>query len=134
MKKPLIVFFSIIMMSCHQSTENTSLGKSYQADDAMAIDEEMEAPRSAEPQSPPSPETSLEKGSKIIKTGHMNFEVSQLERTKSKIDSIVKSADAYYENEHYQAYGNRIQYSLQIRIPNANLILFYLCWKMELES
>jgi len=117
MNKILIVCISFIILSCQhqQSTENTSLGKYYQVDEAMEEEEAMQAPRSAEP---PSPDTSLDAGSKIIKTGHMSFEVSQLETTKSKIDSIVKSIGAYYENEHYQAYGNRIKYSLQIRIPN----------------
>jgi hypothetical protein len=93
------------------------MGKHILPDDAMMLDEEIEIepPQTA---SPPSPELDLEKGSKIIKSGSIQFEVDKLELAKSKVDSILKRCNGYYENEQYNSYGNRISYSLQLRIPN----------------
>lgn len=109
------------MVSCtNQSTEsNASLGKYHTADDALQFDEEleMEPPQTAEPPAPP--QSTLEKGSKIIKNGFMNFEVDKLEKAKSKVDTIVKSIGGYYENEQFTSYGNRNSYTLRLRIPNA---------------
>jgi len=118
MKSFIILCLSFIIISCQhqQSKENSSLGKYYPSEAGQADEEymEMDPARTEEPN--PS-EYSLEKGSKMIKSGNMNFEVNQLENTKRKIDSLIRSVDAYYENEQYHAYGNRIAYSLQIRIP-----------------
>lgn len=95
------------------------MGKVMVPDDAMLYEEEieMEPPRTASPQSPP--DYSLDKGNKIIKNGTLSFEVTELEVTKTKIDSLLKDTNGYYENEQYHSYGNRIAYSLNIRVPNA---------------
>jgi len=108
------------MLCCqHGSMESSAdMGKYHMPEDALAIEEEFEPPRTAEPEAAPS--NSLEKGSKIIKNGYMTFEVDQLEIAKSKIDTLLKSHKGYYENEQYNSYGNRVSYSLLLRIPNTN--------------
>lgn len=95
------------------------IGKHYGAEDAIVIEEEMEIepPRTAEPTAPPS--YAIDKGSKIIKKGNMKFEVIELDVAKYKIDTVLKDCDGYYENERYSSYGDRISYSLQLRIPTA---------------
>jgi len=120
--KMFIILACLTLMGCgHDSSEsNLEMGKYHTPDNALALEEEieMEAPRTTERLAPS--EFSLEKGSKIIKNGSMNFEVTKLEVAKNKVDEILKRYDGYYENEQYNAYGNRISYALQLRIPNTN--------------
>jgi len=124
MYKPVIILLTTLLItSCsngYQTTASDSnLGNSLALEEAIMIEDEMEmeAPRTAEPQEPP--QFTLEKGTKIIKNGYMNFEVTKLEQAKSKVDTLLNNIDGYYENEQYNSYGNRISYSLQLRIPNA---------------
>lgn len=100
------------------SETNSSFGMQKDTDGYLALEDEMEIepPRSAKPLAPP--EFSLEKASKIIKNGFMQFEVNKLELAKSKVDTILSSYNGYYENEQFNSYGNRVTYSLQLRIPN----------------
>jgi len=95
------------------------MGKYHSPDNALALEEELEMdpPRTGEPPAPP--EFTLEKGSKIIKNGSMKFEVSELEKSKNKVDTILQISKGYYENEQFNSYGNRISYSLQLRIPSS---------------
>lgn len=96
------------------------MGKEMSSDGALAIEEEFEQepPRSAQPTAPPAPDYNLEKGSKIIRSGNMHFEVGDLTKAKQKVDGYVKSLDGYYEDESYQEYGHRNQYHLKIRLPS----------------
>lgn len=113
MKKILFILISLVIFGC-------SSDRSHETDLTMEshkVAEDVEAPRNLAPSS--SPEQHLEKGSKIIKTGNMSFEVSNLKKSKATIDSLLKSASGYYENEQYKSYGNRISYSLKIRTPSA---------------
>jgi hypothetical protein len=113
-----IVFLSVLSCQNQGMESNLEMGKYHTPDDALALEEEIEieAPRTAEPPAPPN--YSLDKGSKIIKSGSMKFEVTKLEIAKTKVDTILKTCNGYYENEQFNSYGNRISYSLQLRIPN----------------
>lgn len=116
----IVLWSCLLIFSCQNqmSESNSTIGKYQTPDDALAYEEEIEVepPRSAEAPAPS--EFTLEKGSKIIKNGFMKFEVSKLEIAKSKIDTILRECNGYYENEQFTSYGNRISYSLQLRIPN----------------
>lgn len=116
----IILLSCLLLVSCHNQTSesNSSIGKYKNSDQEIAYEEELEIepPRTGEPPAPPN--FTLEKGSKIIKNGFMKFEVVGLELAKHNIDSILNKYNGYYENEQYNSYGNRISYSLQIRIPN----------------
>lgn len=115
----IIVFFIIALVGgCSDSTPADStqtVGKSHSSE-AMNYDQEVEIepPRTAEPPAP----DQLEVGTKLIKTGNLNFDVSDLEESKSQVDSLIKAFDAYYESERYHSYGNRVSYYLLIRVPN----------------
>src|SRR5690606_13893776 len=50
--------------------------------------------------------------------GNISFDVSDLEASKHRMDTLLGRFDAYYENEQYDASGNRISYALLIRVPN----------------
>jgi len=109
----------MLLFACQgqQPTEESSMGKYHTPDDALYLDEEieMEPPRSAENSSE---DIELEKGSKIIKVGHLGFEVSNLERVKAQVDSLVNDAKGYLENEQFSSSYNRNSYTLRIRVPN----------------
>lgn len=69
-------------------------------------------------------EEGFEKGSKIIKSGSMEFEVVPLESAKTHVDSLVELHGGYYENEQFKSYRIRNSYSLQIRLPANNFDSF----------
>jgi len=55
---------------------------------------------------------------KIIKDGTMGIEVDDLNKTKTKIDSLVKAYGGYFENEDLSNSNNNSSYTLKIRIPS----------------
>ncbi|MES2134201.1 MAG: DUF4349 domain-containing protein [Bacteroidota bacterium] len=59
----------------------------------------------------------LTKDKKIIKDGSMSIKVKDVEAAKKRIDKIVKTHDAYYENESFENNDLRISYNLKVRIP-----------------
>lgn len=61
--------------------------------------------------------TLLEKNKKIIKDGSMSIKVKDVEAAKKRIDNIVKTYGAYYENESFENYDTRVSYILKIRSP-----------------
>ncbi len=81
------------------------------------MEEAIAAPRTAEPPMPPVVEENTQAEEKIIKNGSINFEVPNLENAKSRIDSIIRVFDAYYEQEQFNAYQNHKSYYLIIRLP-----------------
>lgn len=110
----------MIVLSCHNESSQSDfgMGNSKSKEEIVEAEELMfETPRTAQAPSPPT--YSLEKGSKIIKTGAMEFQVSALELTKARVDSVLNSFGGYYEQEQFHSYGNSISYSLQLRIPNS---------------
>jgi Domain of unknown function (DUF4349) len=54
---------------------------------------------------------------KLIKTGQLNFETSDLANTRNSIESICKRYKAYIASENLTAYGDRQQHTLEIRVP-----------------
>lgn len=120
MKNLIILLAFLLISSCQNQSEqqDVSLGKGLSSSEAISDENrvESEPPRSAEPPAPPA--SNLEKGSKLIKNGNIHFEVTNLEIAKTKVDTLIKSVSGYYENEVYESQGNRIVYSLTIRIPS----------------
>ncbi|NRB63769.1 MAG: DUF4349 domain-containing protein [Saprospiraceae bacterium] len=111
----------LLITSCQNqySESDSTMGKYQNHEGALQLDDEIEIepPRTNEP--PPPPEFILEKGSKIIKNGYAKFEVHKLDVAKKEVDTILRRYSGYYENEQYNSYGNRVSYSLLIRIPSA---------------
>ena len=116
----IIILLGIILLTSCQQDRSTSTHSSsgllglISAKD-MAYEEEMqiEPPRTMEP-----PEAPMEKGSKIIKSGNMSIEVSDLNNAKVAIDTLLKTVDGFYENESFEKHYNRVTYNLRLRIPN----------------
>jgi len=125
MDKVITLLACIFIFSCHSGKEDLkdySLGKSESTATTQAptpppnikIDDNTEAEGEQSTEA-----SSFRKTKKIIKKGRMNFEVDGLEQAKAQIDSVLSTANGYYENEEYRAYGNRKTYLLKLRIPYA---------------
>jgi len=57
---------------------------------------------------------------KIIKDGSISVKVADLEKAKKSVNELVKSMNAYYENESYNNNESTFSYDLKIRIPSQN--------------
>ncbi|MES2762600.1 MAG: DUF4349 domain-containing protein [Bacteroidota bacterium] len=62
-------------------------------------------------------ESTVTKNKKIIKDGYISIKVKDVEASKNRIDAIVKSYNAYYENECFENNDFKVSYSLKIRVP-----------------
>ena len=61
---------------------------------------------------------------KIIKDGRMGLKVSDLGKTKSKMDVLVKSHGGYYDSESLTNSDYESSYTLKVRIPGSNFEKF----------
>ena len=110
---------SFLIASCHQKqTDNAS----YAVDD---MDEEMmPVTRRQSPNAPPPPIDRIENQEvikkKIIKDGRLGLRVSELEKTKLRIDTLIKNHGGYYANESFNNTEWESSFNLKIRIPSAN--------------
>ncbi len=92
----------------------------HHAKTALSISHELEIepPRTTQ-QSPSPKEFDIDKASKIIKRGYIKFDVENIESAKTKVDHILKECKGYYENDQFNTHPNKLNYSLQLRVPNA---------------
>lgn len=110
----------IIALSCKQdsspqSNSTRDLGRKSIPAEALQLEEQIdiEPPRTGEP---PAPTFALDKGSKIIRSGNMQYEVDDLTAAKGRVDQILSTLGAYYEEEAYLQHRSSTNYDLQIRI------------------
>ncbi len=57
---------------------------------------------------------------KIIRDGSMTIKSRNIEASKTKIDSLVRSLQGYYEQDVLENVSSNIAYDIKIRIPSAN--------------
>lgn len=57
---------------------------------------------------------------KLIKQGSISFETDDCKETQQLIESVAKSLNGYLSNNNQYSYGDRIQYSVTIRVPSKN--------------
>jgi hypothetical protein len=117
-----ILILTVLIASCHQKQNNKAIY------DMAGIEEEM-APIAR--QLPDAPQTSLDKiekqeviKKKIIKDGRLGLKVTELQKTKERIDSLVKKYDGYYSNESFNNTDWESSYNLKVRIPSTNFEYF----------
>lgn len=118
MRKILTLFILAILISCNQKQAKN---ESY----ALADMEEEVIPVTRQTaNTPPSPIDNIEKQEgikkKIIKDGRLAILVSELEKTKSRIDVLVKNHGGYYANESFNNSDWESSYNLKIRVPISN--------------
>ena len=118
MRKILTLFILAILISCNQKQAKN---ESY----ALADMEEEVIPVTRQTaNTPPPPIDNIEKQEgikkKIIKDGRLAILVSELEKTKSRIDVLVKNHGGYYANESFNNSDWESSYNLKIRVPISN--------------
>lgn len=115
-----LVLCSILLSACQNGAGN------FEYDDAKesaAPEAEEYEVNFQEPPPPPSPEekkvsTSLEP--KLIKTGTLEFETSNLETTYQRVRQAAQTNDAFLSNESTSNQYDRIVQQLTIRVPSRN--------------
>ena len=120
MKKIIVIFLlSTLITSCRQNQNDKD---SY----AVADMEESMIPTAQQASNIPPPP--LEKQEvikkKIIKDGRLGLKVTELEKTKVRIDTLIKVYGGYYANENFNNTDWESTYSLKIRIPCENFEKF----------
>ena len=118
MRKILTLFILAILISCNQKQAKN---ESY----ALADMEEEVIPVTRQTaNTPPPPIDNIEKQEgikkKIIKDGRLAILVSELEKTKSRIDILVKNSGGYYANESFNNSDWESSFNLKIRVPFTN--------------
>lgn len=113
------VILTILFFSCQQK-------QSDKASFAIAKIEPEVIPIVQQPITapPPLPADIIEKQEvvekKIIKDGRMGIYVSELEKTKLRIDKLIKNYEGYYANESFSNTDFESAFNLKIRVPCAN--------------
>lgn len=91
------------------------------AEETAIVDQQ---PQNDSPQSIDNIEKQEVSKKRIIKDGRLGIRVSELENTKSRIDSLIICHGGYYANERLNNSDWEISYSLNIRIPSVNFTRF----------
>jgi hypothetical protein len=135
--KTLLAAFAIIMMACQPKKEELTEIEL----NASCLDLSLAEPAACAPspavhttvkfvppiikddaveQNAPSSsnKSTLTKHKKIIKDGNISIKVKNVELAKKRMDAIVKTYDAYYENESFENYEYKTSYSLKVRVPS----------------
>lgn len=126
MKKIIqILFLVFLISSCNQKTATDESVEISGVENRMAM-APMAAQRSAAlpPQQEEMPVEQEVVSKKIIKDGRMGIRVTELEKTKSEIDTLLSIYKAYYANENFNNSEWESSYSLKIRIPAENFDFF----------
>jgi len=121
-KSLLLLLFSAMLVSACQQKPSYQESVDF-ADMAMEEAEEaMPITRQQEVQAPPlsaahKPEVVKKK---IIKDGNIGLRVADLEKTKARVDALLKQYGAYYASENLNNSDWESSYNLNIRIPSSN--------------
>ncbi len=126
MKKIIaLLALTVLIISCHQKQTNEVML------DMAGVEEEMnsavrQAPDVPAPPAPPveKPEIQEVNKKKIIKDGRMGLKVTDLEKTKTRIDTLVRSFGGYYSTENFNNTDWESSYNLRIRLPFSNFEKF----------
>ncbi|MCT4640122.1 MAG: DUF4349 domain-containing protein [Bacteroidales bacterium] len=116
----ILITFTVLISSCNYKNFDENSDKYAGASYEIPI-----AERSSVPNPPPIPPPTLGESKhtaikKIIKDGNMSIEVTDLQNSKKRVDSLVKLYNGYYAKESLNNYRRTISYNLKIRVPNNN--------------
>lgn len=109
-----IISCCLILISCNSAKEN-SFSKNIVSE---STSEEFAEDNDAVIQE--SPKKDIHTEIKIIKTGRLGIKVTNIEKTKQHIDTLISKYNAYYSNESFEVGNNYKTIDLTIRIPNKN--------------
>ncbi|PIF05441.1 MAG: hypothetical protein CSA36_06815 [Draconibacterium sp.] len=112
----IIIAFILVVVSCDQNRGGNDM---FYADDIMEEVKMMPGvgqytKANPSPEKPLKPEADKKK---IIRDGRIGLRVTELEKAKARIDSLVKKYNAYYAGENFNNYSRESVYLLKVRIP-----------------
>lgn len=119
-----LLILAVLIMSCSQNQ------KQYRQVmyDMAGIEEEIKPAVGQAPDAAPvpvdKPEVQEVNKKKIIKDGRMGLKVTDLEKTKTRIDTLVRNFGGYYANENFSNTDWESSYNLKIRLPFSNFEKF----------
>ena len=111
---------SLLIVSCNQKQSDNSTNMSM-VEETVLADQQTQ---NDSPQSIYDIDKQEVSEKKIIKDGRLGVRVSDLENTKSRIDSLIIGYEGYYANERLNNSDWEVSYDLKIRIPSANFMKF----------
>jgi hypothetical protein len=136
MKKLLVLFIlATLVYSCNETYPTQSLDIGTVDYESSKYDDEDQPTNRQLKTPPPSPpvqsskvenNTALEKGieKKIIKDGRIGIETKTLQKTKAKLDLLLKKYGGYYASENFNNTNWNSSFELKIRIPYSNFEKF----------
>lgn len=117
-KLAYLLVTTVFLISCNNSKSSESLYAA--ADYAESTDKIVTANEEINSNIPVNTER------KLIKNGNISIEVKEIKAEKTKIDSLLKKYQAYFDKETTNRYGNSTVLTLNIRIPSQNFEKFIL--------
>jgi len=120
-----LLILALLNISCQKQRESVR----YAAEIVPEMASDTQETVKNSPESPVLPSTTLVKTQevikkKIIKDGRMGLRVSELEKTKVRVDTLVRAFSGYYANESFNNTDYESSFNLKIRIPSVNFEKF----------
>ncbi|HMS69391.1 MAG TPA: DUF4349 domain-containing protein [Saprospiraceae bacterium] len=112
------VLFALLFIGCSQEKSDSYEEVSATSMGLITENEKSESEVSSDhsaPIVPGKPATVL----KILKSGQIGFEVTDLQKSKKSLDTLVEVMGGYLQNEELNTYGSSNTLQLSIRIPAA---------------
>lgn len=123
MKKLLsISILAILITSCHQRPSDDVSFAVAKMEEEMMPQSRQATDMSNAPVEPLETQEVIKK--KIIRDGRLGLRVTELEKTKTRIDTLVKNHEGYYANESFNNSDWESSFNLRIRIPSVNFEKF----------
>lgn len=107
----------LLVLSCQSKQQERALLEVADGVDYETAVAPMQSPEASDELPDPDIQQPTQK-KKIIKDGRMGLNVAHLDKTKGRIDSLVKAYGGYYENENFGKSNYEKYYDLRIRVPN----------------
>ena len=113
----LLVVLAFMITSCQQNTRDQTVSDMAGSEGEIALMTKGSQIAPASTSSTDIIETTEVNKKKIIKDGRLGIKVTELEKTKSRIDTLVKNNGGYYANENFNNTDYEASYNLRVRIP-----------------
>ncbi len=115
-----IILVALLIISCQQK-QSDNLADMTMAEETVLADQQTQIDSSPLIDEIENQEVTKKK---IIKDGRLGIQVTELENTKSRIDTLIIRHGGYYANESLNNSDWETSYNLKIRIPSENFMKF----------
>jgi len=115
-----IILVALLIISCQQK-QSDNLADMTMAEETVLADQQTQIDSSPLIDEIENQEVTKKK---IIKDGRLGVRVTDLENTKSRIDTLIIRHGGYYANESLNNSDWETSYNLKIRIPSENFMKF----------